>query len=222
MGCPAPKVVKNGEGSALMRDPKKAEEILKAIRRATTLPFTVKMRLGWDDDSRNAVEIARIAEGAGVDAVAVHGRTRAQFYSGSADYAAIAEVKRAVGIPVIVSGDIRRPADLKRALDITGADGVMIGRGAQGNPWVFPQLIHWLRTGEELPPPTPAERAAVVLRHIDLLISYKGDYIGIREMRKHAAWYTRGLPGSAQLREQFNRADTRDAFVEILHEAGYM
>lgn len=222
MGCPAPKVVKNGEGSALMRDPKKAEEILKAIRRATKLPFTVKMRLGWDDASRNAVEIARIAEAAGVDAVAVHGRTRAQFYSGSADYAAIAEVKRAVGIPVIVSGDIRRPADLKRALAITGADGVMIGRGAQGNPWVFPQLIHWLRTGEELPPPTPAERAAVVLRHLDLLISYKGDYIGIREMRKHAAWYTRGLPGSAQLREQFNCADTRDAFVEILHGAGYM
>lgn len=222
MGCPAPKVVKNGEGSALMRDPKKAEEILKAIRRATKLPFTVKMRLGWDDASRNAVEIARIAEAAGVDAVAVHGRTRAQFYSGSADYAAIAEVKRAVGIPVIVNGDIRRPADLKRALAITGADGVMIGRGAQGNPWVFPQLIHWLRTGEELPPPTPAERAEVVLRHIDLLISYKGDYIGIREMRKHAAWYTRGLPGSAQLRERFNRADTRDAFVEILHGAGYM
>ena len=222
MGCPAPKVVKNGEGSALMRDPKKAEEILKAIRRATKLPFTVKMRLGWDDASRNAVEIARIAEAAGVDAVAVHGRTRAQFYSGSADYEAIAEVKRAVGIPVIVSGDIRRPADLKRALAITGADGVMIGRGAQGNPWVFPQLIHWLRTGEELPPPTPAERAEVVLRHIDLLISYKGDYIGIREMRKHAAWYTRGLPGSAQLRERFNRADTRDAFVEILHGAGYM
>ena len=222
MGCPAPKVVKNGEGSALMRDPKKAEEILKAIRRATKLPFTVKMRLGWDDASRNAVEIARIAEAAGVDAVAVHGRTRAQFYSGSADYAAIAEVKRAVGIPVIVSGDIRRPADLKRALAITGADGVMIGRGAQGNPWVFPQLIHWLRTGEELPPPTPAERAEVVLRHIDLLISYKGDYIGIREMRKHAAWYTRGLPGRAQLRERFNRADTRDAFVEILHGAGYM
>ena len=222
MGCPAPKVVKNGEGSALMREPKKAEEILTAIRRAVKLPFTVKMRLGWDDDSRNAVEIARIAEAAGVDAVAVHGRTRAQFYSGNADYEAIAEVKRAVGIPVIVSGDIRRPTDLKRALAITGADGVMIGRGAQGNPWVFPQLIHWLRTGEELPPPTPAERAAVVLRHLDLLISYKGDYIGIREMRKHAAWYTRGLPGSAQLREQFNRADTRDAFVEILHEAGYM
>ena len=205
-----------------MREPKKAEEILTAIRRAVKLPFTVKMRLGWDDDSRNAVEIARIAEAAGVDAVAVHGRTRAQFYSGNADYEAIAEVKRAVGIPVIVSGDIRRPTDLKRALAITGADGVMIGRGAQGNPWVFPQLIHWLRTGEELPPPTPAERAAVVLRHLDLLISYKGDYIGIREMRKHAAWYTRGLPGSAQLREQFNRADTRDAFVEILHEAGYM
>ena len=219
MGCPAPKVVKNGEGSALMREPKKAEEILTAIRRATKLPFTVKMRLGWDDASRNAVEIARMAEAVGVDAVAVHGRTREQFYSGNADYAAIAEVKRAVNIPVIVSGDIRRSADLARALDITGADAVMIGRGAQGNPWIFPQLIHWLHTGEELPPPTLTERAQVILRHLGLLVGYKGEYIGIREMRKHAAWYTRGLQGSAELRERFNRAASKDEFVQILHEA---
>jgi len=219
MGCPAPKVVKNGEGSALMRDPKRAEEILTAIRRATRLPFTVKMRLGWDDTSRNAVEIARMAEAVGVDAVAVHGRTREQFYSGNADYAAIAAVKRAIGIPVIVSGDVRRPVDLKRALEVTGADAVMIGRGAQGNPWIFPQLIHWLHTGEELPPPTLAERAAVILRHLDLLVGYKGEYIGIREMRKHAAWYTRGLKGSAELRERFNCAASRTEFAEILHEA---
>ena len=219
MGCPAPKVVKNGEGSALMREPKKAEEILTAVRRATKLPFTVKMRLGWDDTSRNAMEIARMVEAVGVDAVAVHGRTREQFYSGNADYAAIAEVKRAVKIPVIVSGDIRRSADLARALDITGADAVMIGRGAQGNPWIFPQLIHWLRTGEELPPPTLAERAQVILRHLALLVGYKGEYIGIREMRKHAAWYTRGLKGSAELRERFNRAASKDEFVQILHEA---
>ena len=219
MGCPAPKVVKNGEGSALMREPKKAEEILTAIRRATKLPFTVKMRLGWDDASRNAVEIARMAEAVGVDAVAVHGRTREQFYSGNADYAAIAEVKRAVNIPVIVSGDIRRPVDLARALDITGADAVMIGRGAQGNPWIFPQLIHWLRTGEELPPPTRTERAQVILRHLDLLVGYKGEYIGIREMRKHAAWYTRGLKGSAEMRERFNRAASKDEFVNILRDA---
>ena len=219
MGCPAPKVVKNGEGSALMCEPKKAEEILTAIRRATKLPFTVKMRLGWDDASRNAVEIARMAEAVGVDAVAVHGRTRAQFYSGNADYAAIAEVKRAVQIPVIVSGDVRRPADLARALDITGADAVMIGRGAQGNPWIFPQLIHWLRTGEELPPPTLTERAQVILRHLDLLVHYKGEYVGIREMRKHAAWYTRGLKGSAELRERFNRAASKDEFVNILRDA---
>ena len=219
MGCPAPKVVKNGEGSALMREPKKAEEILIAIRRATKLPFTVKMRLGWDDASRNAVEIARMAEAVGVDAVAVHGRTREQFYSGNADYAAIAEVKRAVNIPVIVSGDIRRPADLARALDITGADAVMIGRGAQGNPWIFPQLIHWLHTGEELSPPTLIERARVILRHLDLLVGYKGEYVGIREMRKHAAWYTRGLAGSAELRERFNRAASKDEFVNILREA---
>ena len=219
MGCPAPKVVKNGEGSALMREPKKAEEILTAIRRATELPFTVKMRLGWDDASRNAVEIARMAEAVGVDAVAVHGRTREQFYSGNADYAAIAEVKRAVNIPVIVSGDIRCSADLARALDITGADAVMIGRGAQGNPWIFPQLIHWLRTGDELPPPTLTERAQVILRHLGLLVGYKGEYIGIREMRKHAAWYTRGLKGSAELRERFNRAASREEFVNILREA---
>ena len=219
MGCPAPKVVKNGEGSALMREPKKAEEILTAVRRATKLPFTVKMRLGWDDASRNAVEIARMAEAVGVDAVAVHGRTREQFYSGNADYAAIAEVKRAVNIPVIVSGDIRRPADLARALDITGADAVMIGRGAQGNPWIFPQLIHWLHTGEELPPPTLIERARVILRHLDLLVGYKGEYVGIREMRKHAAWYTRGLAGSAELRERFNSAASKDEFVNILREA---
>ena len=219
MGCPAPKVVKNGEGSALMREPKKAEEILTAIRRVTKLPFTVKMRLGWDDASRNAVEIARMAEAVGVDAVAVHGRTREQFYSGNADYAAIAEVKRAVNIPVIVSGDIRRSADLARALDITGADAVMIGRGAQGNPWIFPQLIHWLRTGDELPPPTLTERAQVILRHLGLLVGYKGEYIGIREMRKHAAWYTRGLKGSAELRERFNRAASREEFVNILREA---
>ena len=219
MGCPAPKVVKNGEGSALMREPKKAEEILTAIRRATKLPFTVKMRLGWDDASRNAVEIARMAEAVGVDAVAVHGRTREQFYSGNADYAAIAEVKRAVAIPVIVSGDVRSSEGLARALDITGADAVMIGRGAQGNPWIFPQLIHWLRTGEELPPPTLTERAQVILRHLDLLIHYKGEYIGIREMRKHAAWYTCGLKGSAELRERFNRAASKDEFVQILHEA---
>ena len=219
MGCPAPKVVKNGEGSALMREPKKAEEILTAVRRATKLPFTVKMRLGWDDASRNAVEIARMAEAVGVDAVAVHGRTREQFYSGNADYAAIAEVKRAVNIPVIVSGDSRRSADLARALDITGADAVMIGRGAQGNPWIFPQLIHWLRTGDELPPPTLTERAQVILRHLGLLVGYKGEYIGIREMRKHAAWYTRGLKGSAELRERFNRAASREEFVNILREA---
>ncbi len=162
---------------------------------------------------------AQRAEAAGVDAIAVHGRTREQFYSGNADYAAIAAVKRAVRIPVIVSGDVRRPADLKRALEITGADAVMIGRGAQGNPWIFPQLIHWLHTGEELPPPTLAERAAVILRHLDLLVGYKGEYIGIREMRKHAAWYTRGLKGSAELRERFNRAASRTEFAEILHEA---
>jgi putative TIM-barrel protein, nifR3 family len=219
MGCPAPKVVKNGEGSALMREPKKAEEILRAIRRATKLPFTVKMRLGWDAASCNAAELARMAEAVGVDAITVHGRTREQFYSGTADYEMIAKVKNAVHIPVIANGDIRSPQDLRRCLALTGADGVMIGRGAQGNPWIFPQLIHWLQTGQELSPPSTAERARVILHHLDLLIAYKGEYIGIREMRKHAAWYTRGFTGSAELRQRFNRAASQEEFREILYEA---
>jgi nifR3 family TIM-barrel protein len=218
MGCPAPKIVKNGEGSALMRDPDKAYAILSAIRKAVKMPFTVKMRKGWDDEHVNVLEIAKIAEAAGVDAIAVHGRTREQFYSGKADWDIIAEVKKTVKVPVIANGDVRTCQDLQKILDVTGADGVMIGRGAQGNPWIFKQLTHYLRSGEVLPPPTLQERAAVIVRHLDLLLKYKGDYIGPREMRKHATWYTRGITHGAILRDKFNRAEKREDFIAILNE----
>lgn len=216
MGCPAPKVVKNGEGSALMRDPLLAERILRALRRAVRLPVTVKMRKGWDAQSVNVVELARRAEDAGVDAVAVHGRTRADFYAGRADWDCIAAVKRSVQIPVIGNGDVRSAEDAARMLRETGCDAVMIGRAAQGNPWIFREVAQYLCTGELPAPPTLAERRVVLLRHLDMLLAAKGDYIGVREMRKHAAWYTRGLPHAAQLRAAFNGAETRADFAAIL------
>lgn len=216
MGCPAPKIVKNGEGSALMREPQKAFAILSAIRKAVKMPFTVKMRKGWDDNSVNVVEMAKLAEAAGVDAIAVHGRTREQFYTGHADWNIIAQVKKAVNIPVIANGDVRTYNDLDKIREVTGCDGVMIGRAAQGNPWIFRQFTHYLKTGEKLPGPTMQERAEVILRHLDLLLKYKGDYVGPREMRKHATWYTRGIVHGAVLRDLFNKAVSRDDFVAIL------
>lgn len=218
MGCPAPKIVKNNEGSALMLDPAKAFVILQAIRKAVKMPFTVKMRKGWDDEHVNVVEMAKLAEAAGADAIAVHGRTREQFYRDKADWEIIAKVKKSVKIPVIANGDVRSCADLKAILEVTGADGVMVGRAAQGNPWIFKQLTHFLRTGEELPGPTMAERAEVILRHLDLLLKYKGDYVGPREMRKHATWYTRGITHGAILRDKFNKATTRADFAAIIKE----
>lgn len=218
MGCPAPKIVKNNEGSALMLDPAKAFAILQAIRKAVKMPFTVKMRKGWDDEHVNVVEMAKLAEAAGADAIAVHGRTREQFYRDKADWEIIAKVKKNVKIPVIANGDVRSCADLKAILEVTGADGVMVGRAAQGNPWIFKQLTHFLRTGEELPGPTMTERAEVILRHLDLLLKYKGDYVGPREMRKHATWYTRGITHGAILRDKFNKATTRADFAAIIKE----
>ena len=218
MGCPAPKVVKNGEGSALMRDPERATAILTAIRKAVKMPFTVKMRIGWDSEHINVGELAQRAEAAGVDAIAVHGRTREQFYAGHADWSQIAAVRRAVKIPVIANGDVRTYDDLDRIREATGCEAVMIGRAAQGNPWIFHQFTHYLRTGERLPGPTMHERAAVIVRHLDLLLKYKGDYVGPREMRKHATWYTRGIVHGAILRDRFNKATTRDDFLAILRE----
>ena len=218
MGCPAPKIVKNGEGSALMREPAKAFAILSAIRKAVKMPFTVKMRKGWDDEHVNVLELAKLAEEAGVDAIAVHGRTREQFYRDNADWEIIAKVKQSVKIPVIANGDVRSCQDLKNILAVTGADGVMVGRAAQGNPWIFKQLTHYLRTGEVLPGPTMKERAEVIIRHLDLLLKYKGEYVGPREMRKHATWYTRGITHGAVLRDKFNKAESRQDFVDIIDE----
>ena len=218
MGCPAPKIVKNGEGSALMRDPERATAILTAIRKAVKMPFTVKMRIGWDESSINVVDLAKRAEAAGVDAITVHGRTREQFYRGHADWEKIGEVRRAVSIPVIANGDVRTYDDLDRIREITGCEAVMVGRAAQGNPWIFRQLTHYLRTGERLPGPTMQERAEVIVRHLDLLLKYKGDYVGPREMRKHATWYTRGIVHGAILRDLFNKATTREDFLAILAE----
>ncbi|MBQ7516048.1 MAG: tRNA dihydrouridine synthase DusB [Schwartzia sp.] len=216
MGCPAPKIVKGGAGSALLKEPARAQAILAAMRRAVKLPLTVKIRAGWDADHVNAVEMARRAEDAGVDAIAVHGRTREQYYSGRADWDIIARVKAAVRIPVIANGDIRTTQDLARVFRETGCDGVMIGRAAQGNPWIFHRFKEFLEKGTEPPPPTIHERGALLLRHLDMLIAFKGDYIGSREMRKHATWYTRGLIGGAALREAFNRAESREDFAAIV------
>ena len=218
MGCPAPKIVKNGAGSALLKEPELAERILAALVKATKLPVTVKMRIGWDESSINAVEMAKRAEAAGVAAIAVHGRTREQYYKGHADWSMIAAVKRAVKVPVIANGDIRTTADLARVFRETGCDGVMIGRAAQGNPWIFRVFRSFLETGVEIPPPTIAERGALILRHLDMLIQYKGDYIGAREMRKHATWYTKGMVGGGNLRDAFNHAETREDFQRIVDQ----
>lgn len=218
MGCPTLKIVKNGEGSALMRKPELAYRIIAAVVAAAAgkIPVTVKFRKGWDEKSVNAVEIAKLAEQAGAAAVSVHGRTREQFYSGFADWNSIREVKKAVRIPVIGNGDIRTPQDAKRMLTETGCDGIMIGRGAQGNPWIFRQVAHYLATGEVLPSPGLKERIDMLLRHLDMLVEHKGEYIGIREMRSHAAWYTKGLPKSAELRLKFNQAINREDFIHIM------
>ncbi|MBP2634271.1 MAG: dus [Firmicutes bacterium] len=217
MGCPTLKIVKNGEGSALMKTPELAYHIIAAVVAAAgDVPVTVKFRKGWDDKSVNAVEIAKCAEQAGASAVSVHGRTREQFYSGTADWSIIREVKQAVRIPVIGNGDIRTPQDAKRMLTETGCDGIMIGRGAQGNPWIFRQVVHYFATGEVLPAPGLNERIDMLLKQLDMLVDHKGEYIGIREMRSHAAWYTKGLPKSAELRLKFNQALSRNDFVNIM------
>ncbi len=218
MGCPVPKVVNNGEGSALMRDPGLTEEILTTLVRSSKKPVTVKIRKGFDDEHINAVEIARIAENCGVAAIAVHGRTRQQYYSGEADWDIIRQVKEAVSIPVIGNGDIRTADDVIRMREMTGCDGFMIGRGARGNPWIFKEILYRLETGEELTRPTPQEVADMALRHARLLIEVKGERIGIMEMRKHAAWYTSGCRNSSRLRGQIGEAETYEDLERLFDE----
>ena len=216
MGCPVPKVAGNGEGSALMKNPKLVEEIVSKTANAIKKPVTVKIRKGFDDEHINAVEIARIAESAGAAAVAVHGRTREQYYSGKADWDIIRQVKEAVKIPVIGNGDVTSPEAARQLMETTGCDGIMIGRGAQGNPWIFRQILHWMETGEEEPKPDLEEVKAMILRHARMLVEYKGAYTGIREMRKHVAWYTAGYPNSAKLRARVNEIESLEALEHLI------
>lgn len=216
MGCPVPKVVKNGEGSALMKNPKLVYQIVSKTVRAVKKPVTVKIRKGFDDAHVNAVEIAKIVEEAGGAAVAVHGRTREQYYSGKADWEIIRRVKEAVSIPVIGNGDVTSGETALAMMRQTGCDGVMIGRGAQGNPWIFRELAEYERTGTMPERPSGEMVKEAMLRHARLQMEFKGEYLGIREMRKHVAWYTKGLEGAARLRDAINRVESYQELKDLL------
>ncbi len=219
MGCPAPKVAGNGGGSALLRTPKLAEEIIKAVAEAVKLPVTVKIRTGWDSFSINAPEIARAAEAAGAAAITVHGRTRAQMYASGIDYKTIAEVKKAVKIPVIANGDITDGITAKYMLDATGADFIMVGRAAMGNPFVFEQINAYLSRGEILPAPTILQRMETLKRHIDLMLCYKPERVALNEARKHTAWYVKGIKGAANLRRECGEIKCREDIDRIIQKA---
>lgn len=216
MGCPVPKIVRNGEGSALMKNPKLVYEIVSKTAKAIQKPVTVKIRKGFDDTCINAVEIAKIIEEAGASAVAVHGRTREQYYSGKADWDIIRQVKEAVSIPVIGNGDVVSGESAIAMMQQTGCDGVMIGRGAQGNPWIFSELVEYEKTGKIPERPNLEELKKMILRHAQLQVEYKGEYLGIREMRKHVSWYTTGLPNSARLRAKINAVESLVELEELL------
>lgn len=208
MGCPVPKVVNNGEGSALMKNPKLAAQIIAKTVKAVNKPVTVKIRKGFNDENVNAVEIAKIAEECGAAAVAVHGRTREQYYSGQADWEIIARVKEALSIPVIGNGDVTDGPSAEKLLRETGCDGIMIGRAVRGNPWIFREISHYLETGERMPKPGKEEICETILRHARMELEIKGEYTAVREMRKHIAWYTIGYPHSAALRRSVNEIET--------------
>lgn len=217
MGCPVPKIVNNGEGSALMKNPPLAGKIVESIVKAIKKPVTVKIRKGFTAEEVNAVEMAHVLAESGASAIAVHGRTRSQYYSGEADWDIIRQVKARVKIPVIGNGDIFKPQDAVKMMADTGCDGVMIGRGIQGNPWLFSGILHYMETGEIKPRPEVKEVAAMIMRHAQMQAEFKGEYLGIREMRKHTAWYLAGYPNSAKLRKQVNQVESCAQLAELLH-----
>ena len=214
-GCPAPKITGNGEGSAMMRDPVRLGAVVRALSEATSLPVTVKIRAGWDSSSINAPEVARICEDNGAKAVAVHARTRDQQYAGKADWRIIRDVKRAVSVPVFGNGDVRGGADALRMLDETGCDAVIVGRAAQGNPWIFREIAAAMQ-GEEVPPPTPEERMEMAVRHFQLEAQLYGEKLAVLQMRKHIAWYVHGMKGASRFRERINQLDTAEAVLAAL------
>ena len=216
MGCPVPKIVNNGEGSALMKDPAQAGRIVEAMAKRCKKPVTVKFRKGFNEDNVNAVEFAKRMEASGAALVAVHGRTREQYYSGVADWDIIRQVKEAVSIPVIGNGDIRSPEDAKRMIDETGCDMIMIGRAARGNPWIFSQVKEYLEHGVKVEKPTIDEVKAMIMRHCRMIVDHKGEYIGMREMRKHVAWYIFGYPHAASIRNAVNMVETIEQLEELL------
>lgn len=217
MGCPVPKIVNNGEGSALLKQPKLVEEILTKMVKAVNKPVTVKIRKGFENGTVYAVEIAKIAESCGVSAIAVHGRTREQYYSGKADWDVIKDIKKAVKIPVIGNGDIFSAEDAKAMKEYTGCDGLMVARGARGNPWIFREIKEYLENGNVIDKPTINDIREMIIRHAKMLVDYKGEYTGIREMRKHIAWYTAGLPHSAELRRMCNQIETMENLIETVN-----
>lgn len=218
MGCPVPKVVNNGDGSALMKNPRLAGAIIEKTVRAIKKPVTVKIRKGFDEENVNAAELAHVAQESGAAAIAVHGRTRSQFYSGKADWDIIRQVKQAVSIPVIGNGDIKTAEDVKAMYEKTGCDGFMIARGAEGNPWIFRQILHYFETGERLPGPDFVEVTEMLLRHARMQIERKGEYTGIREIRKHAAWYTAGYRNSSKLRGRMNEVESYAQLEALFRE----